>query len=126
MNKIILPATSPYVHKDQLKADMCNKFIGVGSPSSSTEAYRKAFHKHGLANCRSYEAADKVFISAEGNRRNRVPPDFAEIRKAVDAGVTFITDKEKDRTRPYNVGEREVAAYLAWHQYKENNGIWTK
>ena len=126
MNKIILPATSPYVHKDQLKADMCNKFIGQGSPTSSTEAYRKAFHKHGLANCGFYSAVDKVFISAEGNRRNRIPPDFGEIRKAVDAGVTFITDKEKDRTRSYNVGEREVAAYLAWHQYKENNGIWTK
>jgi hypothetical protein len=103
--------------KDQAKARQADLFIGRGSPASSTEAYRAAAGSR--ANIGIYRVTDVVFISAEGARRGRVPPDFAEIAKAVAAGVTFITDSPADRARSYNVGEREVAAFLTDHDYHE-------
>lgn len=118
-----LTQTSPYTSKDQRKADQANKFIGQGSTRSSTHQY--ALDYGTLANSGEYTSTDKVFISAEGNRRERLDPPFAEIDLAIQAGVTFITDKFLDRQRTYNVGERQVAHYLNTHQYIEvAQGIW--
>lgn len=114
---ISLPITGPYTAKDQRKADQCNKFIGRGSARSSTAKYATAFGK--LANSGTYSANDTVFISAEGARAGRVPPDFNEIKLAAQAGVTFITDDVFNRNRPYNCGEREVADYLTQCGYCE-------
>ena len=113
-----------YIVKDQKKADKSNKFIGRGSDNSSTKRYAEAYGED--ANTGQYEATDTVFISSEGNRKGRVEPDFAEIQKAIDAGVTFITDKVADRNTNYNVGERQVAEYLGKNGYEESSdGTWT-
>ena len=110
--------------KDQAKAKRANKFIGRGSPSSSTNAY--AHTVGALANCGNYTPGDAVFVSAEGARRERLDPNFAELRLAVAAGVTFITDGPTDRERPYNCGERAVAAFLRVNGYLETTpGTWT-
>jgi hypothetical protein len=54
-------------------------------------------------------------------------PNFAEIQRAADAGVAFITDDLKNRSRPHNLGEREVAAYLTKIGYAETGkGYWTR
>lgn len=120
---ITLPITSPYTAKDQLKADKANKFIGRGSLKSSTHAYMLAYGN--MANCGQYESTDTVFISAEGLRAGRKSPDTNEIKLAADAKVTFITDKEQDRDRPYNGGERQVALILDRLGYIENKpGTW--
>ena len=103
--------------KDQAKARQASAFIGRGSAASSTEAYRIAVGAR--ANVGAYTAADVVFISAEGARAARRRPDYAEIARAIAAGVTFITDGPIDRARAYNQGEREVAAFLAAHGYRE-------
>jgi hypothetical protein len=124
---IKLIGRSPCLAKDQLKADAANKFIGRGSPASSTDMYRQCFGA--LANCGAYTAADLVFISAEGNRRGRISPDFDEIALAVAAGARFITDGTAERSRHYNVGERELCTYLHLNGYadKEANGwaLWS-
>lgn len=119
-----LTVTSPYTAKDQLKADQATKFIGRGSLRSSTNQYRKDFGV--LANTGSYTEDDVVFISAEGNRSGRLKPDWEEIDKAIAAHVTFITDTPVNRNRPYNIGEREVAAYLINNGYIEDGvtGHW--
>ena len=78
-----------------------------------------------MANTGKYDITDVVFISAEGNRNGRVKPPYNELDKAIKAHVTFITDKYADRQRPYNIGEREVAAYLMSKGYVEMlDGIW--
>lgn len=112
-----LTAKSPFVGKDQKKADRATKFIGRGSPRSSTAQYAKDFGDR--ANTGSYTAADSVFVSAEGNREGRIDPDFEELGKAAQAGATFITDGKADRQRDYNVGERQVAEFLAKQGYAE-------
>ena len=120
---IVLPKTSPYTAKDQRKADQCNKFIGRGSPRSSTHSYMLAYGA--LANCGEYTKTDKVFISAEGMRNGRLNPSVEEITLAANADVTFITDTESDRNRPYNVGERQVVAILEKLNYFEiQQGKW--
>jgi hypothetical protein len=51
--------------------------------------------------------------------------DTNEVQKALDAGATIIADSNADRARPYNVGERELADYLAKNGYEEKGqGVW--
>ena len=112
-----------YLPKDQAKADMATKYIGRGSPRSNTEQYAKDFKE--LANTGVYEASDVVFVSAEGNRANRIRPNFDEISKAVQAGATIITDDAPNRKREYNVGERDIADYVTNNGYEEvGPGVW--
>lgn len=114
-----------YAQKDAEKARRANKYIGRGSARSSTNAYAQAIG-HARSNCGSYSASDSVWISAEGNRAGRIAPDFAEIGKACAARATIITDTPEHRARPYNVGEREVAALLTAQGFIEiQPGCWT-
>lgn len=122
---ITLSITGPYTAKDQLKANHATKMIGRGSARSSTHRYALDFGP--LANSATYDESDFVFVSAEGNRSGRRSPDYEEIEKAIQSNVTFLTDKRADRMRPYNIGEREVCAYLASRGYVETNpGVWTR
>jgi hypothetical protein len=81
-----LPQTSPYVAKDQAKSDKATKFIGRGSARSSTAAYAAAWGNR--ANTGTYTADDVVFVSAEGNRGGRIAPNWAEIKRALDAATS--------------------------------------
>ena len=122
---VTLTGNSPYLAKDQRKADIATKFIGRGSNASSTARYALCFGA--LANCGSYDKKDVVFVSAEGNRGGRIPADLEELQHAIDAGATIVTDSIHDRMRPYNVGEREVAQYLNRHGYHDTGtGVWKK
>lgn len=123
-SKVVLTTKNKYGAKDQAKADQATKFIGRGSAASSTNQYAKDFGDK--ANTGSYTADDVVFVSAEGARTGRMEPNYAELDKAIKAGSTFVTDDVQNRTRPYNVGEREVADYLANNGYEETkSGTWT-
>jgi len=116
---IKLTATGPYTAKDQRKANLATKFIGRGAPGSSTAQYARDFGH--LANCGQYVETDVVFISTNGNRPNRITPDWDEIWKAVRAHCTIVIDAPHDRMRQYNIGEREVAAALHNSNYTEPN-----
>ena len=113
---VTLTATSPYVSKDQRKANIATKFIGRGSPASSTAQYAKDFGA--LANCGRYTKDDLVFVSVEGNRRGRMSLDTKEIDKGIAARVIFIADNQYNRSRPYNIGEQELMSYLMQAGYK--------
>ncbi|MGH9896737.1 MAG: hypothetical protein ACREA0_33000, partial [bacterium] len=103
--------------------DKATKFIGRGSASSSTGVYAKAWGER--ANGGQYTAEDRVFVSAEGQRPGRMGLDAGELGLATDAGATIITDDRANRTRAYNVGEREVAAFLKSRGYTETSpGVW--
>lgn len=120
-----IKTNNPFFSKDLAKAKNATKFIGRGSMASSTNKYKEAAQE--LANSGHYTPEDIVFISAEGMRRGREEIDFDEIQKAVEANVTFITDNLYDRTRPYNMGERQVAFFLKKHGYSDNDtGVWKK
>ncbi len=124
--KVKLTNTSAYTAKDQAKSDKATQFIGLGSENSSTHQYMLDWGNK--ANTGNYTADDVVFISINGKRKGRL--GFVHITplvsKAVKAGARFITDNEYDRNRPFNLGEREVAAYLTQQGYTEKDGLWTK
>jgi hypothetical protein len=124
MSNVKLPITSPYAAKDQLKANVATKFIGRGSIRSSTRAYAAAFGE--LANMGRYESTDVVFVSVEGNRAGRLSFDQQEVKLAADAGAKFITDDLSNRLRAYNIGERELSAYLSSLGYTDTSGTWSK
>ena len=105
-----LTTRNSFGYKDQMKADISNKFIGRGSAASSTNQYAKDYGDK--ANTGDYLSSDIVFISAEGNRTGRLLPDVTEIVKACEAGATLVTDSPYHRNRQYNVGERFVADLL--------------
>lgn len=113
-----------YFKKDLEKAAKSNKFIGRGSLFSSTNKYAQAAGD--LANVGVYTDKDVVFVSVEGDRKNRQDFDKEEINKAILARVTFITDDLYNRNRSYNVGERLLAKYLKDNGYLDNNGngVW--
>lgn len=124
---------SPYFSKDQEKAKYATKYIGEGSYNSSTQSYANTLQNK--ANVGDYTKDDIVFISAEGNRTGRISPNFDEIQKAIDSNARFITDNIADRTRQYNIGEREVAEYLTKQGYVgrdvltkdgQHIGLWEK
>lgn len=114
--------------KDTHKFKICTKFIGTGSPNSSTYQYARIFADMGLTNPQSYSDTDVVGISAEGARSGRHAPDYTEIARAVKAGAKFVTDTKYDRNRPYNIGERQVARFLTQNNYQyhevDRRGIW--
>lgn len=114
---IQLPIKSRWGAKDQEKANAATKFIGRGSPKSSTAAYARAVRER--ANCGNYTADDRVFVSVEGRRAGRVPLDKAEVLRAVNAKAVFIADTPYHRRRAYNEGERELAALLSAEHYEE-------
>lgn len=124
--RVVLPIRTQYTAKDQKKSDKANRFIGRGSSSSSTNAYTKAWgNRANSGETRPYTAEDVIFVSAEGARNGRLSADEKELSLAVKAGATFITDTAADRDRSYNVGEREVASFLAQHGYEEvEPGVW--
>lgn len=125
MSAALQNSTNPYAKKDVLKATNATKFIGRGSVASSTNKYRLAAGS--LANCGKYSKEDIVFVSAEGARKNRIDIDIHELTLATNAGASFITDNFSDRNRPYNVGEREVEAFLISSGYRDDGaGYWTK
>lgn len=109
--------TNPYFKKDLQKAVNATKFIGRGSMASSTHRYMTAIGN--LANCGEYNENDVVFVSAEGMRKGREDIDFEELVLAIKSKVTFITDTAVDRERPYNQGERQVAAFFNKNNYYE-------
>ncbi|HUU93081.1 MAG TPA: hypothetical protein VM238_17960 [Phycisphaerae bacterium] len=123
---VTLIGSSPYLAKDQAKSDRANKFIGRGSARSSTAKYAYAWGMR--ANTGQYEASDRVFVSVEGARASRLPLDRAEVQKAVAAEATIIADNAADRARDYNVGEKELEAFLKGAGYVEReagSGEWT-
>lgn len=122
-NRVVLMGATSWLAKDQAKSDMATKFIGRGSPASSTARYARSWGAR--ANCGKYSADDVVFVSAEGGRKGRLAPDWRELETAVAARVAFVTDKPEDRQRLYNSGEREVAVFLLKRGYGETRpGFW--
>lgn len=115
---------SPYFTKDLAKAQKATQFIGEGNTGSSTAAYARALAP--FANTGHYASDDVIFISAEGNRASRFDPigitpngAYRNIDRAIMAGASFIIDPPTHRNRPYNIGERQIAAYLVARGYQE-------
>lgn len=118
--KLAPKPNNPHGFKDSRKASVANKFIGRGSARSSTAYYAKQLTKTGYpVNCSNYTSEDVVFISVEGDRNGRLPFDDIEVGLALSAGATLVTDKLADRSRPHNVGERELTLFLLPFGYKE-------
>lgn len=125
-----------YLEKDLDKMRRANKIIAIGSENSSTDKYSKAWLEtkgKDTVNSLNYSSTDKVFISVNGNRRDRIsinntPQLRAMVQSAIDAGATIIIDKQEDRNRSYNIGEKEVAKYLTDNGYNEigSTGVFTK
>lgn len=113
--------SAAFRRKDQYKSDFSTKFIGRGI--GSTGEYERMHRQRGIpVNSGEYSQDDVVFISSNGNRPGAYDPDLVEIKKAVDAGATFLTDGKKNRPeggRAYNTGEQMVAEFLRKSGYEE-------
>ena len=120
-----------YNDKDKVKFAKCNKLISRGAVGSSSHKYMLGqildIEKSSI-NCGEYNEEDIVGVSVNGNRKGRITFDSDEVYKAIDAGSTIITDNEYDRNRPFNIGERELARFLASWKYgffdHPKGGVW--
>lgn len=120
------PTSNPHFDKDQKKADVATKFIGVGVTGSSTDRYRIDFGD--LANCGQYTEDCVVFVSANGRRKNRKSIPIDELNLAVSSSVIFVADNPAQRNNGYNIGEQELAEFLLENNYieipNEHCSIW--
>ena len=110
--------------------------IGDGAPGSSTHRYVAVAGD--LANVDNISAADRVFVSANGQRSGRVPVvgedgevigEYCRLRRARNAGATIVADTLAYREDKYNVGEKELAGWLQRNGYGETipgSGVWTR
>ena len=95
-----LSGDGPFVAKDQKKADLANKFIGRAARAPR----QRGMPDFGpLANTGVLPAGTPSSSVLKG-RSGASEADFAEIRRAMDAGATLITDSPADRGRTYNYG----------------------
>lgn len=115
---------SHYQKKDINKFKDCTKLIARGSGSTGLYA-RVCAH---ICNKGSYKASDRVAVSVNGNRPDRKDVNYLELDRALEANATIVTDTLSDRSRPYNVGERNLAEYLTNNNYSDSKGvgIWKK
>jgi len=123
---IKITTNKPIGEKDVKKAEKADYFIGIGCKGSSTESYQKQTPKE-LCNKTSYDKAGKVFVSINGKRRNRIgiKKILDLLQHAKNAGCSFIADKEYDRQRDYNIGERELVCWFEENDYFEvGKGEW--
>ena len=133
MNTSKIMVETAYQQKDMAKAKIANKFIGIGAVGSSTEHYAENLPQE-VVNCGEYTDKDVVFVSMNGNRRDRIsikhPILDREIQAAIDAGAAIVADTPYHRGRNFNVGERELEYRLMDCGYTEtihyHFSIWRK
>ena len=129
----VSPRTNKAMEKDRRKFGQLGgitKYVGFGYEGSSTDHYGKTTFAN-IWNTGEYVSGDVVGVSVNGQPRRgteRVsvadPRFTAELDRVVKAGATVIADTRMYRdSSSFNVGERELATYLASHGYSEYNGM---
>lgn len=126
-----------HLPKELFKIRQATQFIGTGGGNdSTTQRMENAYNKVGLANTGNYKPSDLIYISSNGSRGNRylnikdgiLQGPYKNIDKAIAAGANFIMDTKEhlDKTSGYNIGEIDMANYLASKNYvrEDSTGIW--
>lgn len=133
---VIKPSARKWLEKELVKARVATKFIGDGVINSSTDRYRKLYYKYNLSNLPFYRETDVVWISANGNRKDRIPVTvnnrlfsvYYLIDTVIAAKASIIADTKTHimNTYNYNIGELELANYLLSKGYYrlDKTGIW--
>lgn len=110
--------------KDKRKFACCTKLITDGKVGSSSREYwlhLKAYNPEAL-DMSAAGPDDIVGISVNGQRTGRLSfHDWhkGQVEEAIRNGVEyFVLDKPIDRSRNFNIGEREAADYLRWRGFK--------
>ena len=130
-----------HLTKELNKYNASTQAIADGSKNSTADFINRFFGSN-LSNTGKYNKDDVVFISTNGNRKDRVIPVidgelqgvYKNIDLAISAGASFVADTENHlkNTSNYNLGEIEIANYLESKGYKRYNqnskgyGIWKK
>jgi len=129
-----------YLSKELFKIRQATQFIGTGGGNdSTTQRMENAYAQVGLANTGNYTSSDLVYVSSNGNRANRYSPfagipsglqgPYQNIDKVIAAGGRIIMDTAQHlaNTRSYNIGEVDLAVYLANKGYtrEDATGIWS-
>lgn len=118
----------PHFAKDFHKFSQCTHLEAHGCVRSSS--WRYANGDLGIDFSTDPITADSIVgISTNGTRPNRkvFPVSILEMLKTT--GCRIVTDTATHRNTPYNLGEREVAAWLLANGYSETQqrgyAIWT-
>lgn len=110
---------------DKTKLSKANKFIGYEEGNEKTAEYYRILKQKNKANLETYNVHDVVYVAGGQEKRGRKLPRLDLVQLAMNAGATIITDNPADRSKPINIGEREVAEYLSANGYKETlPGVW--
>jgi len=134
--KVANPTAQKHVPKELVKTRVATQYIGDGAPGSSTDRYRAMYEGEGVANTGVYTSEDTVYVSSNGNRRNRVNPvedgvlqgEYRNVDLAIKAGAKIIMDTKAHliKTQKYNTGEIALNEYLHYNGYERVgvSGLW--
>ena len=121
-----------YLQKDIRKFSVCTHIQAYGVRGSSSWKY----HREGVPtlnldnSMETVTLSSVVGLSANGNRPDGIAFPTVVLDQLATIGCVLITDNEFHRNRPYNIGEREIAAYLRTKGYKYTDhtdyGVWEK
>lgn len=126
-----------HLPKELFKVERATQFIGEGVQGSSTQIYDDIYTSENLSNTGNYTENDVIYVSSNGKRKGRVNPvhnerlqgQFQNIDIAIAAGSKFIMDTAShlQKTAAYNIGEIQLAKYLASKGYEreDSTGIWS-
>ena len=122
-----------YLKKDMDKFSVCNKLITRGAIGSSSDKYKnpKILGLNLEINSNNYTDIDIVGVSVNGRRSNRISFSKNLVKLAIESGAMIVKDNDYHTNRSFNIGERELEAYLIQlgaTKIKENNlrSIWRK
>lgn len=132
-----------HLPKELSKAKVATSLIGQGVGNSSANTITATYDAAGLANTGKYSDKDVIFLTANGNRKDRFAPvkngklqgAYTNVDKAIAAGASFVADSGAHLSKSnngYNVGEEALANYLKDHGYTREDkanghyGLWTK
>jgi alkylated DNA repair dioxygenase AlkB/predicted NAD-dependent protein-ADP-ribosyltransferase YbiA (DUF1768 family) len=134
----IKDSAKKHLPKELFKIRQATQFIGTGGGNDSTTTrMQNAYSQVGASNTGVYSSNDLIYVSSNGNRGNRfvnvkdgkLQGVYNNIDKAIASGSKFIMDTKAhlDATSGYNVGEVDMANYLASKGYvrEDATGIWS-
>lgn len=107
----------------------CTHVMSYGCSGSSSAYYASDEFQSMFKPLNAIDAKSIVGLSTNGSRPDRVTFPVEQLEWLKNVGCRLVTDNYRHRSRPYNIGEREIAEWLTKNGYADQEDnircVWT-
>ena len=111
------------------KFRVCTQVMSYGCSGSSSAYYASDEFQSMFKPLNEIGAKSIVGLSTNGSRPDRVTFPVEQLEWLKSVGCRLVTDNYRHRSRPYNIGEREIAEWLTKNGYADQDDsircVWT-